>query len=37
VAIAVALAGYVSWRVWNRRQRETLVAEEADAGVPPSA
>jgi membrane protein DedA with SNARE-associated domain len=37
LAIAVVLAGYVSWRVWNRRQRETLVPEEADASVPPSA
>jgi membrane protein DedA with SNARE-associated domain len=37
LAIAVVLAGYVSWRVWNRRQRETLVTEEADASVPPSA
>jgi membrane protein DedA with SNARE-associated domain len=36
-AIAVVLAGYVSWRVWNRRRRGILVAEEADAGVPPSA
>lgn len=36
-AIALVLAAYVSWRVWNRRRRGTLVAEEADVGVPPSA
>lgn len=36
-AVAVVLAAYVGWRVWNRRRRGILVAEEADAGLPPSA
>jgi membrane protein DedA with SNARE-associated domain len=34
-AIVAALAGYLSWRVWNRRRRALPAVQEADAGGPP--
>src|SRR5215831_10658208 len=36
-AVVVVLAGYVSWRVWNRRRRAVPAVPEADAGIPPGA
>jgi membrane protein DedA with SNARE-associated domain len=34
-AVAVVLAAYLTWRVWNRRRRALPAVQEADAGIPP--